>query len=659
MLQRLADAVRAAVDRVKQDAVAAKTLAEWIGDGGDPVVPALAERRAAICAQCPQNVIRRKRLETSIAEAIRQQESLRSQIDLRTGNDANLHTCQSCGCHLKLKVWVPLKHLQPAEFPPTCWYVTESAAPEPAPEPAPVHVAKPERPTVSIRRMDALGDVILASILATKMHALGYDVNFACSAGARHPLNNHPHVAGFITDGRKTTVELDKTYEKSPDRNKKDIGLLMLEAASEQLRAGGFPVPDFHNRVPNLFLMEQEIMAMRDQLSRYPKPWVAMVPKSGSWPNRAVKLDSLSTAAGLINGSCVWAFQGDATANILPVQIRSFRDLMALIYLSDLVVTPDTGPLHVAAAFNKRVVVLETCNDTQLRLTELTDYSTASAPLSCIRCGEFHCPINQQDPPCQAIPGHAIATAVNERLTSHSNGKVSAIIPVYKVDARLDRCIAAVRDQVDEVIVAFDGTAGFVGMRPGVRVVPPTGFRTGYGKTCMRGARVATGEHLLMLNDDCYMNAGSVGAMRAAMHDPKVAVVGAQLWYPDGTIQHGGMGRNTGDIGFGHIDHRRRAVSITALTELECVTFASALVRRSAFYGVRGFDEEYDCYAEDTDLCMKVRRDGWKVMYEPTAVGIHDESQTTSPMKAKLATDAMKIFVRKWRRYFEHNPPTR
>ncbi len=655
MLQRLADAVRAAVDRVKQDAVAAKTLAEWIGDGGDPVVPALAERRAAICAQCPQNVIRRKRLETSIAEAIRQQESLRSQIDLRTGNDANLHTCQSCGCHLKLKVWVPLKHLQPAEFPPTCWYVTESAAPEPAP----VHVAKPERPTVSIRRMDALGDVILASILATKMHALGYDVNFACSASARHPLNNHPHVAGFITDGRKTTVELDKTYEKSPDRNKKDIGLLMLEAASEQLRAGGFPVPDFHNRVPNLFLMEQEIMAMRDRLSRYPKPWVAMVPKSDSWPNRAVKLESLSTAAGLINGSCVWAFQGDAPANILPVQVRSFRDLMALIYLSDLVVTPDTGPLHVAAAFNKRVVVMETCNDTQLRLTELTDYSTVSAPLSCIRCGEFHCPINQQDPPCQAVPGHAIATAVNERLTSHSNGKVSAIIPVYKVDPRLDRCIAAVRDQVDEVIVAFDGTAGFVGMRPGVRVVPPTGFRTGYGKTCMRGARVATGEHLLMLNDDCYMKPGAVEAMKNVMFDPSCAIVGAQLWYPDGTIQHGGMGRNAGDIGFGHLDHRKREASMTELTELECVTFASALVRRSAFYEVRGFDELYDCYAEDTDLCMKVRKAGWRVMYQPHAVGIHDESQTTSPMKTKLATEAMVIFRKKWYRYFDHNPPPR
>ena len=651
MLHRLTDAVRAAVNRVRQDAVAAKTLAEWIGDGGDPVSPALAERRAAICAQCPQNIIRRKKLETTIAEAIRQQESVRSQIDLRTSNDLNLNTCQSCGCHLKLKVWVPLKHLAPAEFPPKCWYVMEHEANASA--------KPPEKPTISIRRMDALGDVILASILATKMHALGYDVNFACSAGARHPLNNHPDIAGFITDNRKTDVELDKTYEHSPDRNKKDIGLLMLEAAAVQLREGGFPIPDFNNRVPDLFLMDQEIMAMRDQLSRYPKPWVAMVPRSGSWPNRAVKLESLSQAAGLINGSCVWAFPGDAPANILPVQIRSFRDLMALISLSDLVVTPDTGPLHVAAAFNKRVVVMETCNDTQLRLTDLTDYSTVSAPLSCIRCGEFHCPINQQDPPCQAIPGLAIATAVNARLTSHSNGKVSAIIPVYKMDPRLNRCIDAIKDQVDEVVIAFDGTAGFVGTRAGVRVVPPTGFRTGYGKTCMRGARAASGEFLLMLNDDCYMKPGAVEAMKNVMFDPSCAIVGAQLWYPDGTIQHGGMGRNAGDIGFGHLDHRKREASMTELTELECVTFASALVRRSAFYEVRGFDELYDCYAEDTDLCMKVRKAGWRVMYQPHAVGIHDESQTTSPMKTKLATEAMVIFRKKWYRYFDHNPPAR
>lgn len=653
MLQQLAVAVRAAVERVRQDAVAAKTLTEWLGAGGEPVAPALAERRAAICAQCPQNIIRRKRLETSIAEAIRQQETVRSKIDLRTSNDQNLHTCQSCGCHLKLKVWVPLKHLAPADFPGHCWFVSESATPAPAP----VHVAKPERPSVSIRRMDALGDVILASILATKMHDLGYDVHFACSAGARHPLNNHPHIASFITDDRKAAVELDRTYERSPDRTKKDIGLLMLEAAAPQLQDAGLPVPGFHNRVPNLVLLEQEIMAMRDQLQRFQKPWVSIIPRSGSWPNRTVRSDSLTTAAGLINGSCFWAFPGDAPANILPLQIRSFRDLMALIYLSDLIVTPDTGPLHVAAAFNKRVVVLETCNDTRLRLTELTDYSTVAAPLECIRCGEFHCPINQAEPPCQNIPGHAIATAVNERLTQHSNGKVSAIIPVYKVDARLNRCIDAVKSQVDEVVIALDGNAGFSGLAKGVRVVPPMGIRTGYGKTCMRGSRVATGEHLLMLNDDCYLNPGAVAAMRAAMVDPKCAIVGSQLWYPDGTIQHGGMGRNHGDIGFGHIDHRRKQPTIQSLTELESVTFAAALVRRSAFYGVRGFDEEYDCYAEDTDLCMKVRRDGWRVMYEPAAVGIHDESQTTSPMKAKLASDAMQIFTRKWRRYFDHNPP--
>jgi N-acetylglucosaminyl-diphospho-decaprenol L-rhamnosyltransferase len=89
---------------------------------------------------------------------------------------------------------------------------------------------------------------------------------------------------------------------------------------------------------------------------------------------------------------------------------------------------------------------------------------------------------------------------------------------------------------------------------------------------------------------------------------------------------------------------------------MECVTFAAALVRRSAFFQVGGFDEEYDCYSEDVDLCMKLRRAGWKVVYNPQATGIHEESQSTTTEKNKMLAASHAILRRKWGAFFSGNP---
>jgi GT2 family glycosyltransferase len=89
---------------------------------------------------------------------------------------------------------------------------------------------------------------------------------------------------------------------------------------------------------------------------------------------------------------------------------------------------------------------------------------------------------------------------------------------------------------------------------------------------------------------------------------------------------------------------------------MEAVTFAAALVRRDVFYQVRGFDEEYDCYWEDADFCMKARASGWSVWYTPHANGIHDESQSTSELKNRMLEHGSRIFSRKWSSYFKKHP---
>lgn len=660
------------IDRIKADANAARILTEWIGSGGDPVPKDVAYARAETCIACPHNQPGAA-FEAGVAEAIREQDALRRGHRLTLSNEGKLKSCNRCGCYLKLKVWIPMQQLAPrtkmSEFPPNCWLPMEAAerrrllveearkvvplgvVPVAAVKPKPV--AAPKVKSIRIRRSAAHGDVLMASTVATKLHHAGYSVEFVTVDACVETLAHHPHIANVTTDALPVDIELDKTYEHNLEKDRKSIALLLTEAAQHQS-----PVKiDSVNLRPVIHITgDERLEAIRYMQPIGPRPWVIFIRRSFSWPNRTLDQHEFVSAVNAIKGT-VFCAQNDQhpQANAKPLDhVKRFRQLMAAINVADLVVTPDTGPLHVAAALGKPIVVLEQCNDTTLRVNDQTDWWAVDTGLECAPCHEFTCPLDAKRPPCQKVDGKRIADAVNTRLAASGQNRVSAVIPVYNPQPRLQKCILAIAGQVDEVIVALDGEAKF--SHPNVTSVESTGKRLGYGKTCNRGARYTKNDWILFLNDDCYLQPGAVHAMLQAA-DERTAIVGCLLRYPDGTIQHGGQGRMRGDIGFGHIDHRMREARIKHAVEAESVTFAAAFVRRSAFYEVAGFDERYDCYSEDTDLCMKVRRAGWKVVYTPLAEGIHDESQTTTPMKAKLLNDASEIFRQKWEPYFRNNPP--
>ena len=81
------------------------------------------------------------------------------------------------------------------------------------------------------------------------------------------------------------------------------------------------------------------------------------------------------------------------------------------------------------------------------------------------------------------------------------------------------------------------------------------------------------------------------------------------------------------------------------------------MVRRTAYYQIRGFDERYLFYCEDNDFCMKMRKAGWKIMYQPKATGIHQEHQSTQnlPNIHSIMMASQKLFGEKWGDYFDWN----
>lgn len=114
-------------------------LVDWLGDDQAPVAVEIAERRAAVCADCPKNDGGdwKAYFTVPIAEKIRQQMALRHDLELRTSLDNRLTVCSGCDCPLALKVWAPLDHVLAHTSEETkgrlderCWVLREAQLPQ-------------------------------------------------------------------------------------------------------------------------------------------------------------------------------------------------------------------------------------------------------------------------------------------------------------------------------------------------------------------------------------------------------------------------------------------------------------------------------------------------------------------------------------------------
>jgi GT2 family glycosyltransferase len=187
-----------------------------------------------------------------------------------------------------------------------------------------------------------------------------------------------------------------------------------------------------------------------------------------------------------------------------------------------------------------------------------------------------------------------------------------------------------------ETIVVANGTseeAQRVLERRDDIVLVRSGTNLGFAGGTNLAADIARGRYLLLLNDDSTVEDDCVDQLvTTAEDDPAIGAVGGRVLSTDGSLQEAGSvvwsDGSTTHVGLG-LDAGSRAFS-----SVRDVDFASAngmLVRRSAWDAVGGLDERYfPAYYEDVDLCLALRRQGYRVVYEPRARVHHLESQSTS-----------------------------
>ena len=248
--------------------------------------------------------------------------------------------------------------------------------------------------------------------------------------------------------------------------------------------------------------------------------------------------------------------------------------------------------------------------------------------------------------------------------------RVSAIIPTRDraeiLSVTLDGLLTSTDyPDIEVVIVDNDSrepetAALFARYRddPRVRVVPVPGAFN-FSDLSNRGAAAAAGQVLLFLNNDVeVLEPGWLGELVRHAVRPEIGAVGAKLLYPDRTIQHGGIVLGIGGVaGHSHLGvpdaDPGYFCRMVIAHEVSAVTGACLAMRADVFEAVGGFDAEALKVAfNDVDLCLKIRRAGYRIVWTPFAKLIHHESKSRgaedTPEKRKRFEGEVLTMLDRW-----------
>lgn len=257
--------------------------------------------------------------------------------------------------------------------------------------------------------------------------------------------------------------------------------------------------------------------------------------------------------------------------------------------------------------------------------------------------------------------------------------ELSIVIVNWNTCELLRNCLRSLKADVEsglcEVIVvdngSADGSASMVSAEfPSVRLVANADNR-GFTAATNQGYAIARGAYVLMLNSDTELIDPT--ALRRCLDfmeaNPGVGALGCRIVYPSGSHQNSYFRfpslRAVLLQAFFLQDLFKRSPFFnwdryglevfTDTRDVDCVLGGFLLLRRSAISEAPLLDEGYFMYAEEADLCYRLRSRGWRVVYFPgaTVSHYHQGSSGRNPRTAGWAYGAKQRgrlrFIRKWR----------
>ncbi len=228
-------------------------------------------------------------------------------------------------------------------------------------------------------------------------------------------------------------------------------------------------------------------------------------------------------------------------------------------------------------------------------------------------------------------PGNRIAFPAVE------SPEISVLIVVWNQAHLTLRCLRALHGELASAAAGFevilvdnassDDTERLLSHVDGLRVARNQ-RNEGFLRACNQGASLARGRALLLLNSDAFVRPGALGAALATLDSASdIGAVGARLILPSGALQEAGsiVWSDASTLGYGR-DLPPDCGEAMYRRDVDYCSGAFLMTPRSLWDRLGGFDEAFaPSYYEDADYCMRLRRCGFRVVYEPAAAADHFE----------------------------------
>ena len=240
--------------------------------------------------------------------------------------------------------------------------------------------------------------------------------------------------------------------------------------------------------------------------------------------------------------------------------------------------------------------------------------------------------------------------------------KVSIVIPTKNNKSLLKRCLESLENNTNyknfEIIIVDNNSSDEKTLEyydsldyTIISYKDPFNF----SKMNNLGVGKAQGDYILCLNDDTKaIDPDWLTEMVSICQQSDVGIVGAKLLHSNGTIQHAGavfLKSGSGfhifenilenDVGFFNLHN--------VIRDFSAVTGACLLIKKSIFEKIDGYDDNFDLFYGDADLCLKTLKVGFHVVYTPFARLLHEGSTTIKKnSESFFAIENHFYFINKW-----------
>jgi GT2 family glycosyltransferase len=162
-------------------------------------------------------------------------------------------------------------------------------------------------------------------------------------------------------------------------------------------------------------------------------------------------------------------------------------------------------------------------------------------------------------------------------------------------------------------------------------------------------AKLRDSDMLLFLNNDVFLHPRAVEAMIQDKVRLSAEVCGPRLVYPNGKIQHVGVGFTPG-MAIPHHLHHYEPSSLHPRVSGFCqaISGAAMLIDSELFWELKGFDEIFSFCYEDTDFCLRAAAIGKKIICSQTVDSIHLEGQTRNETSMRYQNLSAETFAARW-----------